>query len=328
MDVQALVDRYRDVSEKQERTLLERLLRQGWEAGCWIRPDPSLVIAASQAELEQLLGELRKRSSIQRSPVEDPFPAGRDPEPIEGTDSCYVLLSQRCDIVGILKNEPLIELAPAVRCDSKSRIRAAWKNSPREFPVDPRECPTHLVDLRYRYFISKLDLDSLSPKQALPRDSPEYQVRLRFGLRAAQRYTRAAIPDQLVESVVKPLSALVAADSRVNEIFSELALFHGGRHDRKPGLLGIYQTRIAKGLSEDEQAAQEDRARQSAEDVFYSVIEQLPPAARNQLDLDDGHRTRTVAERDLTVADWRLSWKLEWDSESFSGEPRAAIPAR
>ena len=54
----------------------------------------------------------------------------------------------------------------------------------------------------------------------------------------------------------------------------------------------------------------------------------LPDAARAQLDLDDDHRTRAIDERELTVADWRLSLKLEWDYESFTGQAGAALPAR
>jgi hypothetical protein len=67
---------------------------------------------------------------------------------------------------------------------------------------------------------------------------------------------------------------------------------------------------------------------QAAEDKFHSIVEALPDEAKAELALDDDHRTRVIDERELTVADWRLSWKLEWDAESFSGEPDAAIPAR
>jgi hypothetical protein len=47
------------------------------------------------------------------------------------------------------------------------------------------------------------------------------------------------------------------------------------------------------------------------------VIDALPPEA-----------TRAVSEREHTVAAWRLSWKLEWDAESFGGDLGAATPAR
>jgi hypothetical protein len=330
MDVEALVARYDAISPEQEAELVTHLIQAGWDAGCWLRPPPETLITATQRELEELLGRLSARPGFGREGVEDPFPNGRDHEPIEGEDSCHVVLSQRCDIVGLLKNEPLVELAPAAFCDDIGRIKLAWKNSPREFPVDPTTAAghTHMVDLRYRYYISKLDLVDLQPVQALPRDTPECQVRLRFSLRAAQRYTRAAVPDKLVDRVVKPLGKLVAGDAEANELFTEWALFHGGRREEKPGLRAIYQSRIDESLPDDEQAEQEDQVRQAAEDKFQSIMEALPQEATVELDLDDDHRTRAVDERDLTVADWRLSWKLEWDAESFSGDPDAALPAR
>jgi hypothetical protein len=328
MDVAALVARYDEITKEEEDEFITRILQEGWDAGCWIRPKPEQIIVATQQEIHEFLRRLSTRAGFTRALVDDPFPNGRDCEPIEGEEPCYILLSQRCDIVALLKNEPLIELASAAICKDAGRIKMGWKNSPREFPIDPHAKATHLVDLRYRYFLSKLDLLDFQPKQALPRDTPEYQVRLRFGLRTAQRYTRAAVPDRLDRAVVVPLRKLVAADADATKLFSEWALFHGDRREEKPGLLAIYQSRIDETLSEDEQAAQADDMRQEAEDKFHTIVEALPEEAKAELALDDDHRTRVVDERELTVADWRLSWKLEWDAESFSGDTESAIPAR
>jgi hypothetical protein len=156
MNVEALIRRYEEVDQGREEQLLLELLRGGWEAGCWIRPDPELLISATQEDVQGLLDRLQGRSSFRRGEIDDPFPSGRECDPIEGKGPCFVLLTQRCDVVGMFKNEPLIELAHATYCTERSRLDNAWKNSPREFPVDPRAGATHLVDLRYRYFLSKL----------------------------------------------------------------------------------------------------------------------------------------------------------------------------
>ena len=239
-----------------------------------------------------------------------------------------MVLSQRCDIVGVLKAEPLIELAPATFCASKDRIKAGWKNSPREFPVEPTAQATFMVDLRYRFFMPKIDLTTLEPKQAMPPDEPEYHVRQRFVLRAAQRYTRAAVPDHLVEKVVGPLGDLIKGDDEANAIFTEWALFHGGHRAERPGIVATYLMNVPGDLDADQQAEEEDRIRQAAEDKFHEIVEALPQDAKDELDLDDDHRTRAVPETELTVAAWRLSWKLEWDEMSFGGEADAATPAR
>jgi hypothetical protein len=329
MDVETLVQRYEALDGAGERQLLSNLLRQGWEPGCWIRPDPERLIIATQAEVEQLLERLRRRPSFQREAIEDPFPNGRDCDRIEGEDACLVVLAQRCDIVGLLKNEPLVELAHATYCTDRVRIKQAWKNSPREFPVDPQASETHLVDIRYRYFISKLDMAELTPRQALPRDTPEWSVRVRFGLRTSQRYTRAAIPDQLMSAVVNPLYEIIKGDGTANELFSEWVLFYGDDQSAKPGIRAYYQAPShAPGTSDIERANAEDAVRIAAEDKFEAIISALPDGTQAELDLDDDHRTRAIDERELTVADWRLSWKLEWDYESFTGHAGAALPAR
>src|SRR3954449_509109 len=149
MDLQALVERFDAVDGEREAEILNELIVNGWEAGCWLRPPEDRIILASQPEIDRVFAHLRGRKSFARTPVTDPYPNGRPREPIDGEEPCFVVVSQRCDIVGLLKNEPLVELAPASICTDAGRISQAWKNSPREFPVDPRANPTHLIDIRY-----------------------------------------------------------------------------------------------------------------------------------------------------------------------------------
>jgi hypothetical protein len=324
MDVAALLARYEKVSADAETKLLKEITEAGWEAGCWARVPQDKLVVATREELREITEGLRSRKAG-REVVADPFPNGRPQEEIDGKEPCYVIVSQRCDIVGLLKAEPLVELAPAFFCDDKNRISASWKNSAREFPIDHTAAATYIVDLRYRYYLPKIDLADLAPKQALPASD---RVRERFVLRTSQRYTRAAVPDHLVEKVVLPLLDAIKKDSDANAIFSEWALFHGGRREAKPGILATYIMDLADGLSDDELAEAEDRIRRAAEDKFQAIIDGLPKSAKEELDLDDDARTRAVSETELTVAAWRLSWKLEWDYLSFSGDPDAATPAR
>lgn len=92
------------------------------------------------------------------------------------------------------------------------------------------------------------------------------------------------------------------------------------------GVVSTDQSRIDKSLGDE--ASTEDEIRQAAEDRFQAIIEALRKDATSELSLDDDHRTRVADERDLTLADWRFSWKLEWDADSFSGNEDASIPAR
>src|SRR4051812_15762128 len=116
MDVAALCARYDAITQAQEDDFVKRLIQEGWDAGCWLRPKAEQIITATQEELAQLLDRLSGRASFERESVDDLFPNGRDCEPIEGEEPCFIVLSQRCDIVALLKNEPLVELAPAYIC--------------------------------------------------------------------------------------------------------------------------------------------------------------------------------------------------------------------
>ncbi len=322
MDVAAQVARYKAFTQQKEKGLLKSLVEDGWEGGCWIRPTPELILTATQVEITEFLEALSKRPKFQRKAVPEPYPDGRPQEGIDSEDPCYVILSQRCDIVSPLKTEPLVELAPAAFCTDKERIKNTWKNSPREFPVDRKKHPTFIVDLRYRFFISKLDLAGMPCKQALPLDE---NVRRRFVLRASQRYMRPAVPDHLVEKVVVPLKKLVCGDAEANDIFSEWALFHGGQRAKKPGIVAIYYLVIDEKLNTDEQSAQEDEFVERAENKFEEIIKALPQTVKDEIDDD---RTKAISDTRQTVANWRLSWKMEWDEESFGDHPSAATPAR
>ena len=293
MDVAALVARYKAVTSQEEEALLTSLVESGWEAGCWIRPAPELILTATQDEIAKFLKALRRRRTFQRQTMAEPYPNGRPQENITGEDPCYIVISQRCDICGPLNKEPLIELAPAAICKDEGRIERTWRNSSREFPVDSKVTPSFIIDLRYRFFISKPDLADIPCKQALPLDE---NVRQRFVLRTSQRYMRAAVPDHLVEEIVKPLGRIVCGDSEATEIFTEWALFHGGQREKEPGIVATYRIDIDETLNEDEQLTREDEIRQRAEDKFQKILEKLPQTAKDAVDLDDDRRTKAVSE--------------------------------
>ena len=66
MDLDALLTRYDAIPPDGEARLIERLIKEGWDAGCWLRPKHEQVITATQQELEELLGRLSTRASFER----------------------------------------------------------------------------------------------------------------------------------------------------------------------------------------------------------------------------------------------------------------------
>jgi hypothetical protein len=328
MDADALLARYEAISKTGEVELANTILQQGWEAGCWFRTPSKHLILDEPDDIARILESVGKRASIDLQLGEDPHPDGLPQTPITGTEPCLVVVSQKCDLVTHLKAEPFVELAPARHTSSKDAIKGRWKNSSREFPVDPGADETFLVDLRYRYYLPRMELVDLPAQQALRPDDETYRTRFRFGLRVGQRYGRAAVPDALVQAVVVPLGKILKDDSEANKFFMEWMLHHGGRRSEKPGLIALYGVEIVESEDADEQRAREVAARNAAEDKYEEIVTQLPQTAQDALDLDNNERSGAFDEADLSVAKWAASWKLDFDAATFSGESPGATPTR
>jgi hypothetical protein len=327
MDVEALVARYENVSQAEEEALLKAILQRGWEAGCWLRPEPEKLFIDTPVNVARVLEGLANRANFKLALGEDPYPDGLPQSPITGTDPCMVVVSQRCDLIGPLKNEPFVELAPTGHTSSKDAIKGRWKNSYREFPVDPGAADTFLVDLRHRFWLPRIDLLEFEARQALRPNEDAYRTRWRFGLRVGQRYNRAALPDALVDGVLKPLDALIRQDAEVDSIFMEWMLHHGDRREEKPGLIAVFGFDDKETDTADAQDAREASVRIAAEDKFEEIVANLPETARDALDLD-GERSGAFDEAELSVAIWRTSWKLDFDAYTFGGEGGGAPPTR
>ena len=206
-----------DLSGDDERELLTEVIRAGWEAGCWIRVDDALLVRARDAEVDDFLAQMRARRS-ERVGEPEPYPDGLPHEPSQGTDACWIVIAQKCDIVAGLADEPFVELARAYDLDDRGLAGSLWKNSNRVFPLDPRD-KRWVVDLRHRASLPKDALRDLGPaRQAVPTDAdqPPFKPRSRFLRRIGQRYGRAAVPSDY-EALIEELLALseVPRDSHV-----------------------------------------------------------------------------------------------------------------
>jgi hypothetical protein len=115
--------------EEEQRTL-DRILAAGIDQGWFLRAGEDELVIPSPAEAEHL-----HRLAAQREPV---HPAEQDPwatrpppaEAIPGTESGWVVLTQRCDLIRNYRLEPLVEVARATLLDGATAA-AAKSNSPR-----------------------------------------------------------------------------------------------------------------------------------------------------------------------------------------------------
>jgi hypothetical protein len=329
MDLEALAKRYADTDAEAEEKLLREIFAQGWEAGCWLRIPDEQMLLNTRAEVDKLLDSTKARKKLLLDYGDDPHPGGLDFSPVQGEEACFVIVGQRCDVIAQFKTEPLVELAPARRTTDKNLIATSWKNSPREFPLDPGATDTFLVDVRTRYWLPKIDLLSYEPRQGLPPNAPPNRPRYRFGLRLAQRYNRTALPDRLVEAVLRPLDAVIKGDADADELFSEWMIYHGEQWNHPPHLIGLYVIPDLEG-AEAERAEQSEQQALRAEKKFDDLVKALvaaSPEAEELMNLDDAP-TGAVNDEALPYALWRASWKLDLDAHTFGGDSDGAVPDR
>lgn len=188
------------LAEEDERSLLERILADGWDQGCLIvgsaelRP-PGLTPHA----IDKLLARVAGRRSIHPAGrVTDPFEDEPAPQVIPDKEQAGLLiLSQRCDIIKPLCIEPLIEVALAHRSADDELLAAARHGGSACYLhlSDVGEGEGWLVDLRTRGHLPKHWLADMAPAQLL---APGRQRR-RFALRLGERSSRIPIPTAIVD---------------------------------------------------------------------------------------------------------------------------------
>ena len=191
------------LDNQKEEKILNEILEKGFDQGCLVRP-PSDALLSGPAECEALLEGLKGRVK-QEATADDPFLNEEIPhEAVTGDEPAWVVLTQRCDLVRSFREEPVVELARATLVPTDSGLRTmAKRNSPRYlFLCDVAE-GSWVVDLRIRALLPKHRLLECTPAPlAIEGGTPRQDFRLRLG----QRYSRDAVPDDIVRDLQWPLA--------------------------------------------------------------------------------------------------------------------------
>lgn len=303
-DIAAARARIEALAPDDELKLLERLVEAGWSPGCWLRNVEDRILVASPLELQEFLEACAARRAVRPEQFDDPFPFGVPRTPILGEEPVFVVLTQRCDIVQDFKNEPLVELARAHLLSDKGRLDKLYWGSTRFFPIEPDVVSSHCVDLRIRYALSKLDLADLPAAQALP---DNHVLRTRFARRLGMRYSRAAVPEQAVTEIVRPMHDLLDARPRANHILADVYLDPGTTDDQRFGLLFV--TKREDDVPE-------------ADDLWHEVASELRDKSL-LLDLDDEERNGVIPYDDFTVSRWERVSRVGQDEVSYRSDEAA-----
>lgn len=159
------------------KPLGERLWDAGWRQGC-VFTAPLVV------------------HSNQRAPGSSAIEHGH--RPLRGSES-LVLISQECDIVAPVDEEPFVEALVCAREKNARYVGRIDRNSARKFLIDPAS--QLVARAPYRLLIAKEILTSIQPA---PWPSTEKRHE-RFVRWLGRRFDRPAIPDALYDVFQRPL---------------------------------------------------------------------------------------------------------------------------
>jgi hypothetical protein len=296
-------------------SLVKTISAMGFEPGCWVCVHDGELISSVQAR--ELMGAAIKR--IEKLP-RDTLAGIKEFEgehswdpPIDG-EPAWVILSQSCDLVRDVRDEPLVQLALLRRADDVEDLVSWSRNSARWIPLDPTgKQSRYYVDLRAQAFVAKQIIADLDVRQAIPPDSfGKQRPRTRFAHRVGQRHSRMGIPTRTVIAAVDPLVEAVNADramrARLDETFSEWLLVPGD----PPALVAVADA--GPGSPEF----------QAAEDLFFEQFwRSLPDELAASL---DENASQVVALDDLRVPMWMSAWKIDLDFLTYGAKGRSDSP--
>lgn len=296
------------LSTDQERDVLNRILTRGYDQGCFLRPPAGSLLSVSTAALHTALEALSDRDGTEPSEADpfesEPVPAGA----INGSGEGQVVLTQRCDLVRGFCDEPLIELARASLVEEHAVITAAKQNSPRLIHLCDHANGAWVIDLRNRSVLAKHHL--IEHEVVLP--VAPGRPRRDLALRLHRRYSRDAIPDDIVREFQRPLVEWLRdkkARRRKTELFSEFLV------QRSPDgallVLGVIGA---------------DRSRVDAEKAFRELMEGF--AQKTAMTI--APESDAVTEDDLPLGLWKRAHKLDLDqlSRGSKASKESAEPNR
>jgi hypothetical protein len=136
-------------------------------------------------------------------------------------DDCLIVISQSCDIQKRSEQEPFVEMIRAYWTTDKGIINNASKNSMREFLVSRRATENGAIegliaDINGLIKLDKQSLFALTPQDGFDEVNEPGRERL-FRIWLAKRYSRQAIPNDIVKAVQQPIVEAVKNLSKTHD---------------------------------------------------------------------------------------------------------------
>jgi hypothetical protein len=298
-DLDPLLHPLCSATPEEEREVLHRILESGVDQGCFMRPPADHVFALDPHQLEALLVATAKRPASLDLTRSDPYQIAEPAHvPIEGGDAGWAILSQRCDLIRPYRLEPLVELGRASVSTDPDVMRAARLNSPRLLWLGETESAgCWVVDLRHRAVMPKY---LLPDQESIVFPLAPSRPRKAFRLQSGQRYSRDAVPDDIVANLQIPLRKAIGGSAKRVQRAGHFTAFLVHRRNEELLLMAL----IA-----------DDRSRGDAEadlDEILATLQKNDPAARALLAEESG----AFYADDIPFGLFLDSYKLDFDEVS------------
>lgn len=288
-------------SETEERAVLNAVLSTGFDQGWLLRPKPGELLrdaSVVDSVLEQIAGRPQARPD-----VEDPW---RDGSPLPakdlGEEPGWVILTQRCDLIRGYTLEPLVELVRAVRVVDRNEARKARINSTRLISIESDDVGLWAADMRTRAWLPKHLLPLVDAQPVVASAASHKRFRHRLG----GRYWRDAVPDDLRDSLGVPMAKAFSKGDR-NRLLRHFSMLLGRRVEGQVMVLAV----MSPDASEDDAIADWDDA--------MSELGAIDSQARAMVHPD----SESIAEEDLSVAEWLDCFKFDFDDLTYGSRASA-----
>lgn len=297
------------VDSSDELALLSRILTKGIDQGCLLRISDDDSLAFRPHQIATLLEDLSSRPAVDHAETatSDPFEKECAPQSLPETDEPgVVVLTQRCDLVKPIADEPLVEVAVGFHTTDNTLISVAKRGSVQHLHLTDTETGAWLVDLRTKGYIPKPLIGDLEHWQLLP----DLRARRRFATRLGARSSRDALPARLVAGFQAHLRGwLDDSQKRRNlcEHFSDF-LIHESKKPDEWVLLGLV------GSTEKGAIEQADSAFEELLDIIRKRL------AKRGSTLKLAEESSAVSPKDMSVHTYFNAYKLDFNNISYGME--------
>jgi hypothetical protein len=217
--------------ESAAARLVERVLTERFEQGCWFPADQTRPYEVTSQEAAELQGRWKRVADAGREKLDALEQQTQPvlPQDLDASDSGdrFIVLTQQCDLIREPADEPTLEVALARWESDPNKIGArrglkSWRQIVVADSTEDGPCAALIADSRCRSMLDKRVLLDFPALQALSESGDE---RRRFAYWAGARYYRRPVPNDLAVRVERPFKDLIRKDAKARALAQQFKMF-------------------------------------------------------------------------------------------------------